>query len=107
MFNVSESPLSDDDSLSIRNYHMPICLIKKQQLQTYIDTLTVDQLNLTVLELDFLKCQIFVLPSTGFDTLQHQSLSLKSSALDHSTTSISRFSLRDKVTLRLFKLHFL
>ena len=40
----------------------------------------------------FLSCQIFVLPSTGFeptplDTLQHHSLSLTSSALDHSTTS--------------------
>ena len=49
MFNVSESPLSHDDSLSIRNYHiMPICLIKKQQLQTYIDTLTVDQSSISV-----------------------------------------------------------
>ena len=36
----------------------------------------------------FLSCQIFVLPSTGFEpTLQHHSLSLTSSALDHSTTS--------------------
>jgi hypothetical protein len=40
----------------------------------------------------FLSCQIFVLPSTGIwthtiDTLQHQSLSLKSNAIDHSTTS--------------------
>jgi hypothetical protein len=31
------------------NYHiMPICLIKKQQLQTYIDTLTVDQSSISV-----------------------------------------------------------
>jgi hypothetical protein len=40
----------------------------------------------------FLSCQIFVLPIDGIwthtiDTLQHQSLSLMSSALDHSTTS--------------------
>ena len=39
-----------------------------------------------------MSCQIFVLPSTGFeptiDTLQHQSLSLMSSGLDHSTTHI-------------------
>ena len=37
-----------------------------------------------------LSWQIFILPSTGFklvDTLQHQSLSLMSNALDHSATS--------------------
>ena len=46
----------------------------------------------TVVRIIFLSCQIFVLPATGFElaplvhcSLQHQSLSLKSSALCHST----------------------
>ena len=53
-----------------------------------------------------LSWQIFILPSTGFklvDTLQHQSLSLMSNALDHSATSA--ISIYTYINLYLWKLN--
>jgi hypothetical protein len=72
-----------------------VCPTKSQSyLWYYVNTkyyIYVSKLNQTVLELDFWAvkfCSSFdEIWAPTLDTLQHQSLSLISSALDHSTTS--------------------